>query len=36
MSKEQIEANRRIEKLWRAGKLSFAAFDQWLRWMCGV
>jgi hypothetical protein len=28
--------NRRIENAWRRGDISFAAFDWWLRWVCGV
>jgi len=28
--------NRRIEAAWRRGEISFAAFDWWLRWMCGI
>ncbi len=30
------EHNRRIEQLWRAGRISSDAFDWWLRWICGV
>ena len=36
MSKEQIAANRKIEALWRSGKITFTMFDWWLRTMCGV
>jgi hypothetical protein len=28
--------NRQIEAQWRRGGVSFAAFDWWLRWICGV
>jgi hypothetical protein len=28
--------NHQIEQLWRDGKITFAAFDWWLRWVCGV
>jgi hypothetical protein len=28
--------NRRIELAWRRGEITFAAFDWWLRTMCGV
>jgi hypothetical protein len=31
-----VTENRRIEALWRRGEISFAAFDWWLRTMCGV
>lgn len=34
--KEQRRENRRIERLWRRGKIPFAAFDWWLRTMSGV
>jgi hypothetical protein len=28
--------NSQIEQLWRDDKITFAAFDWWLRWICGV
>jgi hypothetical protein len=28
--------NRQIEALWRAGEVTWEAFDWWLRWICGV
>ena len=36
MNEDQIAANRRVEALWREGKISWEAFDWWLRTMCGV
>jgi len=30
------DLNRQIEARWRRGEITFAAFDWWLRWMCGV
>ena len=30
------EINRRIELMWRRGEITDAAFDWWLRSMCGV
>lgn len=35
-SKEQKRHNRRIERLWRRGKITWQAFDWWLRTMSGV
>jgi hypothetical protein len=31
-----IELNRKIEERWRKGEISFAAFNRWLLWFCGV
>jgi hypothetical protein len=33
---ERVEHNRRAEQMWREGKITFSAFDWWLRWICGV
>jgi hypothetical protein len=33
---DQRVINRRIEDAWRRGEITFAAFDWWLRTMCGV
>jgi hypothetical protein len=35
-SRSRIAANRRIEAMWRRAKISYEAFDWWLRWMSGV
>jgi len=35
-STEQRRHNRRIERLWRRGKITWEAFDWWLRHICGV
>jgi hypothetical protein len=29
-------ANRQVEERWRRGEISFAAFNWWLLWICGV
>jgi hypothetical protein len=36
LSEALTAENRRIEALWRDGKITWAAFDWWLRTMCGV
>jgi hypothetical protein len=36
MSDEQRRLNRAVEGRWRRGEITFAAFDWWLRTMCGV
>ena len=28
--------NREMERRWRAGLITWEAFDWWLRWICGV
>jgi hypothetical protein len=35
-SPEQRAHNARVEALYLAGKITFRAFDWWLRTMCGV
>ena len=35
-TRKERRMNRRIERLWRRGKITFAAFDWWLRTMSGV
>lgn len=36
MSDDLIAMNKRIEALWRSGKIGWAQFDWWLRTMNGV
>lgn len=36
VSDEARRENARIEQLWRDGKITFAAFDWWLRTMSGA
>lgn len=33
---ELFAINREVEARWRAGLISFRAFDWWLRWINGV
>lgn len=36
VERDQVALNRAIEDKWRRGEITFAAFDWWLRTMCGV
>ncbi len=35
-SRAEYYANRRIYRMWRSGRITFTAFDWWLRSMSGV
>jgi hypothetical protein len=36
VTRAEYYANRRIYRMWRSGRISFVAFDWWLRTMSGV
>lgn len=36
MCPEMIKLNRKMERKWRSGKITFSQFSWHLHWMCGV